>query len=693
VAERELFRGGEPVPLTPKPLDTLLVLLDRHGHVVDKDELMSALWPDTFVEEINLVQQISHLRKVLGERPGGGSYIETVARRGYRFAAPVTDSWEEEPAEPQLAVAGLREEEARVAGRRRLRWILAVACILVIGAGVGSWFLFFRPAPQAELRMVPFTTSLGVESYPTISPDGKQVAFCMQGNIYVKQVGSETPAQRTDTPAREFSPAWSPDGRQIAFGRRRGLQPGFAIRVIDALGGTERTLYKSAASVDQLWLGFRQLTWSPNGEFLAFVERGSLFSLLIESREERRLTNPPQSYRDSGPAFSPDGRTLAFVRWRTRFVSDIYLLPLGDDGTPSGEPQRLTPDGWGVSGLDWTADGASIVFAGHRGVRDLWRIPVSSGEPRRLNLGDNLSHPSVSRQGDRLVCVKGAGNLNIWRTTGPSATALTPTGKGALRKRWIASTKIDFAPKYSRDGKKIAFTSTRSGTRQIWVCDSDGSNAFPLTSLSQARTKDPRWSPDGQLVAFESDIAGNADIYVVSAEGGSSRRLTFDTAKDLLPSWSKDGKWIYFGSRRGGDWQIWRIPSEGGTAKQVTRKGGKEAFESVDGKFLYYAKEYPTRGIWQVSVAGGEEAQVFNDGNELEWELLKDGICFLSRRAEIGRAIKFFRFASDQVELVTEFPQGTAFSHGFAVSPDGRSILWVQIDQAESDIMLVENFR
>jgi hypothetical protein len=132
------------------------------------------------------------------------------------------------------------------------------------------------------------------------------------------------------------------------------------------------------------------------------------------------------------------------------------------------------------------------------------------------------------------------------------------------------------------------------------------------------------------------------------------------------------------------------MPLEGGKSEPVTRKGGKEAFESVDGRFVYYAKEWPTPGIWRVPLAGGEEAQVLDDGWELHWELLKDGICSLSR--ESGRA-KFFRFASDQVELVTELPKGTWFSHGFAVSPDGRSILWVQIDQAESDIMLVENFR
>jgi TolB-like protein/DNA-binding winged helix-turn-helix (wHTH) protein len=121
VVERELFRGGAPVALPPKTFDALLALVGRQGHVMEKDELMKALWPDTFVEEDNLVQQISHLRKVLGERPGGGPYVETVARRGYRFAAPVGESW----------------EESEATGRRRvfvLSWTVAALLLAAIGA-------------------------------------------------------------------------------------------------------------------------------------------------------------------------------------------------------------------------------------------------------------------------------------------------------------------------------------------------------------------------------------------------------------------------------------------------------------------------------------------------------------------------------------------------------------------------------
>ena len=156
VARRELFREAVLVPLTPKAFDALFVLVSHHGHIVDKDELMGTLWPDTFVEEASLVQQISQLRKVLGERPDGGPYIETVARRGYRFAAPVTETWEEEPAGLRVAV--------RERSRRSLRLASAAATVLVLAvAGVFVWLrMQAKPLTGKDvLVLADFTNTTG----------------------------------------------------------------------------------------------------------------------------------------------------------------------------------------------------------------------------------------------------------------------------------------------------------------------------------------------------------------------------------------------------------------------------------------------------------------------------------------------------------------------------------------------------
>src|SRR5262245_1630224 len=94
-AERVLLRDRDLVPLTPKVFDILLALVERGGHLVEKDDLMKRVWPDTFVEEGNLTQSVSLLRKALGENPGSPQFIETVARRGYRFVAEVTAGTED----------------------------------------------------------------------------------------------------------------------------------------------------------------------------------------------------------------------------------------------------------------------------------------------------------------------------------------------------------------------------------------------------------------------------------------------------------------------------------------------------------------------------------------------------------------------------------------------------------------------
>ena len=287
----------------------------------------------------------------------------------------------------------------------------------------------------------------------------------------------------------------------------------------------------------------------------------------------------------TGPAFSPDGRYLAFVRISEATRSALYVMPL-----PRGEP-RLVTDYNSPGQSCWTADSREIVFTSGSatGETALWRISVDGGEPRRVpTRGEIVSSPTVSR--NRLAYVKSTGNLDIWRLELTGKEAMKPPSKPLFS--WSSNEQDQ---RISPDGSRIAFVSDSSGSCEIWVCNADGTKPMKLTDMKAGSTGSPNWSPDGKNIAFDSTKSGNSDIYVVSAEGGPVRRITTDATEDAVPRWSRDGRWIYFGSNRSGSWQIWKMPSDGGKAIQITKDGGMAARESADG-YVYYCDYYELRG-------------------------------------------------------------------------------------------------
>jgi Tol biopolymer transport system component len=584
---------------------------------------------------------------------------------------------------------------------RRSPWVwagaLAAAAVLVGGA---VWFRSGTSAPPAAApRTVPLTSFSGRETSPSFSPDGNQVAFTWSGesddnpDIYVKLIGAGSPLRLTTDPAADLYPAWSPDGRFIAFCRR--WRTGDGIFLVPALGGSERKLSDV--------VGFSSLSWLPDGKALAIRDRGSpqeptaIFILWVESGEKRKLTSPPRGFGDSDPAISPDGKTLAFFRARDNGGGDgdVELLSLTASGASQGEPKRLASERT-IRGLAWTPDGRSLVFSVNRGgSQSLWRIPVSGGEPERVAVaGNDPRSPTLSLRGQRLAYSQSFDDTNIWRIAWPHAGDRAPSGNPGSPAKLIASTRLDVAPRYSPDGRRIAFVSDRAGSnREIWVCDSEGRSPVQLTAFGAAVVGSPRWSPDGRRIAFDSTKAGNSDIYVMSADGGAPRQLTTESSDDVRPSWSGDGRWIYFGSNRSGDWQVWKAPPEGGAAAQVTKNGGREAFESPDGKYVYYAK-LDAPGIWRVPVEGGEETKVLEQGIQGYWAPVRDGIVV---RTEAGPnpSLDFFSLTNRQQRRIAALPREARDARfiGLSVSPDEKWILYTQRDRVESDLVLVENFR
>ena len=322
----------------------------------------------------------------------------------------------------------------------------------------------------------------------------------------------------------------------------------------------------------------------------------------------------------------------------------------------------------------------------------LWRVSASGGKRERLPIGgDNATYPAISSRGNRLAYVRRWMDANIWRLEIPqSARAVSPPTKV------IASTRYEGGQQFSPDGSRIVFHSDRSGINEVWVCDASGGHPIQLTSLGKSNTGTPRWSPDGRRIAFDARQRQDGDIYVIDADGGAPRRVTTEPSDDVVPSWSGDGRWIYFASKRTGRWEVWKVPVEGERAVQVTKHGGFAAFESRDGRSVYYAKGLNDRGLWRVSVNGGDEAPVldFPDvGYWGYWAVAEKGIYFVNTDAR-PYALEFFDAATRRVAHVASLAKAPiGWDSGLALSPDERAILYLQEDQVSSDIVLVENFQ
>ncbi len=622
---------------------------------------------------------------------------------------------EAQPA-PIASLAVANGEPIRV--RRRPSWFVRAAVMTAILASIVFWLVaginpLARFAPSTP-EPVPLTSYPGQEVQPNVSPDGNYVAFSWSPDktenfdIYVKQFGQDKPMRLTTSPARDFSPAWSPDGRAIAFGRLLDVKSS-GIFVIPALGGPERKLAESTAPT-----GFRPrpfVAWSPDGQWLAYSDSDerdgdhaaptgstpvSLFLISIVSGERRRLTShPPDSVGDSGPSFAPDGHALAFVRTQTLAVSDLYLLPLSGAQFPAGEPRRLTS--WRVftNSPSWAPDGRSIIVASGRwGRLRLWRVAeAGTRPPEHLKfLAGNADDPTVSRRG-QLVYAQKSTDINIWRTT-----LSHPGAKAASSAPFLASTMIDGNPQFSPDGKQIVFASDRAGHRELWIAGEDGSNIRQLTSMGAPITGGPRWSPDGSRIAFDSNPDGQFDVYVVNAAGGPAKRLTDNLADEAYGVWSPDSQSIYFMSSRTGQRQIWRMPASGGEAVQMTKNGGVIPFPSPDGAFLYYSERAGEGernglgGLRRLRLVDAQDESVLPSVTFWNVAFVREGIYFIPRADSEGHySVCFYNFRTRQTSPVIGLTGRV--SEGLAVSPDGRTLLFTQVDEQRSDLMLIDAFR
>ena len=581
--------------MTPKAFEVLLALVERHGKIVSKNELIQTVWPNTVVEEIGLTRNISVLRKALGEKPDEHNYIVTVPGTGYRFVAPV---------ERADTPSGMARKPPPV---RRLWPLASVTAVLLAAVGLIAWHFWPRSVPPVW-RAVPLTSYPGFERHPALSPGGNQAAFAWDGekqdnfDIYVKTIGADAPLRLTTNPAEDVSPSWSPDGRTIGSLRRLAANRN-ELLLTPAWGGTERRLAETGG---EFRTELPSLAWSPDGRWLVVSHRepadlaNGLFLVSAQTGEKRRLTAAPRGFvGDYTPAFSPDGRSLAFVRLSGWSVGEVYLLPLSSDFSASGEPQRLTIGGgwarWARSPV-WTRDGRHIVYGTDKGLQVIAVSGSRSTEPVPFIeggiIGLSLDRPLVySRQ---------VSDDNIWRAEiGPPAVPL------GVPLRLIASTR----PMNGLDTRR---TARRSSLYRIGLAlGKSGLAGRRVESRQLTSFGDPRHG----LVAgqpadrLSSACDGQGDLFTIPSL--VDRRCVSRPIRPTIAfRFHGDGRWIYFRACARVDGKSGGCGRKAAGPFRSPARKRRLPMESPDGKTLYYCHKLPEKGIWKVPAQGGDAVQV-----------------------------------------------------------------------------------
>lgn len=596
------------------------------------------------------------------------------------------DSWRlsrtEEPAEPA--------EEGRN-WKRVSVWVVAgsvaalVAVFLLWRTGTGEQVF------QTPPNRIPVTSGAGEEGPPDISPDGKQAVFVAREaagtGLYVKPVEGGVARRLASAQDIKQHPKWSPDGQSILVERYGGEKQQLVVHAL--LGGEAKTVYtrKFSSVHKQQWSN-----WMPGGREILVADKDeisqpwSLYVVSLANGNRRRISFPAATiFSDVMPAASPDGSQVAFARYSSGAEADVWMLDL-----KTGKERRLTFDRCYVDGITWEPGGKHLLYGSNRtgAVWQLWRIPVEGAPSLQLipGIGHDASYPTLAVMENR------ARLLYHWTTTVINLFQWHNPATGKVPAKPIfASGYSDAAAQYSTDGRRVSFASTRSGAREIWVGNADGTELKMLTDRVGKYTDSPRWSPDGTQIAFTSTTEDERDVFVVPADGGSPRRLLQKHSQEGRASWSRDGKWIYFRSDRSGTDEIWRSAADGsGPAVQITFQGGYEAFESWDGGWLYFTKNRQRPGLWRVRPTGGEEEFVAGGVREGWWSMGANAIYYIASTPELAIWKLPLAPRSKATRVAVLANQAGGAWTGFSARADGSSFIFSQTTLNRADVVSLD---
>jgi serine/threonine protein kinase len=582
------------------------------------------------------------------------------------------------------------------------------ACLLFIGVRYLGGGNESNSSPSGG-RVVPLTTQTGIEFDPAFSPDGNQVVYSWSEDeqhrigLWQTVVGSTDVRKLTEGTGNDMNARFSPDGGQIAFIRTQDEQerppwplPGGSSRrimLVSALGGP-------AAKVSDFPAARAGIAWSPDGRTIIAGrdatddppgDRG-MYAISIAGGNPRAITRAPAPTAHVDPALTVNGRRLAFVSCRSTvpvlFDCEIDVVDVDTDLKPTSSVRRLVAMPI-IRGPAWTQDGKSLVFTGDpegNQSQYLWKVSAEApGLPERIEMAgrDIGEHSAVASTRARLAFSRLEVDTDILRITlGQPASTL------------ISSSSQEQQGTYSEDGRHIAFSSNRSGPIAVWVAETDGSAPHQLTHGKNHHEAAPKWSPDGKHIAFDSQSRdGHWHVWVTDADGGQATQLTFDAAAQNLPFWSRDGAWVYYVSGHGRE--VARVPVKGGSVQAIVKGGtGLIASETIDGTAIVYQPIEGDSPLLERRIIGGPVRQVLPCVQAGAFMVHPKGIYYIPCGLKGDVIVRLVSAVDHQDRPLWTLKAYDGYSGwSLSVSPDGNALLYTSTVNSRADLWTIENFK